>query len=200
GLIDRREMARIRRVSRLEFWIAMTALVGVLLLGILKGVLLAVVGSILLLLHQVAYPHVALLGRIPHTRRFSDLERHPDNERIPGVMAVRVESSLVYFNVEHVLQEVLRRLNAEPGPVRLLGCDLSTSPYVDIAGAQMLTKLCTVLSARGAILRLVEAHSSARDTLRAEGLELAVGQISRRASLADAIEAFERGEGSPRPG
>src|SRR5262245_2509797 len=199
GLIDLREIASIRRVSRLEFWVAMTALVGVLLLGILKGVLLAVVGSILLLLHEVAYPHVAVLGRIPHTRRFSDLARHPDNERIPGVMAIRVESSLVYFNVEHVLQEVLRHLNAEPGPVRLMVCDLSTSPYVDIAGACMLTKLGADLAARGAALRLVGVPASARDTLRAEGLEQEVGQISRRTSLADTIEAFERGESPPRP-
>src|SRR5262249_38082077 len=136
---------------------------------------------------------------IPHTRRFSDLERHPDNERIPGLMAVRVESALVYFNVEHVLQEVLRHVSTEPGTLRLVVCDLSASPYVDIAGARMLTKLGAELAARGAALRLVEAHASARDTLRAEGLEGEVGQISRRISLADTIEAFERGESPPRP-
>jgi MFS superfamily sulfate permease-like transporter len=89
GLIDLREIARLRRVSRLEFRVAITALVGVLLLGILKGVLLAVIGSILLLLHRAAFPHVAILGRIPHTTRFSDLERHPDNERTPGACVFR---------------------------------------------------------------------------------------------------------------
>jgi MFS superfamily sulfate permease-like transporter len=64
GLIDLRELARLRRVSVLEFRVAMIALVGVLLLGVLKGVLIAVVASILLLLHRAAFPHVALLGRI----------------------------------------------------------------------------------------------------------------------------------------
>src|SRR5262249_16947678 len=85
GLVDVREIARIRRVSGLEFQVTMIALFGVLVLGILKGVLLAVIGSILLLLHRVAVPRVALLGRIPHTSRFSDLARNPDNEPTPGM-------------------------------------------------------------------------------------------------------------------
>ena len=67
-------------------WIAaLLALVAVLLLGILKGVLLAVIVSILMLLARAARPHVAFLGRIPGTRRFSDLGRNPDNETVPGL-------------------------------------------------------------------------------------------------------------------
>jgi MFS superfamily sulfate permease-like transporter len=93
GLIDLRGIAKLWRVSRLEFTVAMVALAGVLLLGILQGVLLAAVASILMLLRRAAAPHVAFLGRIPNTRRFSDLERHPDNEPPAGVLAFRVESS-----------------------------------------------------------------------------------------------------------
>jgi MFS superfamily sulfate permease-like transporter len=165
----------------------MTALVGVLLLGVLKGVLLAVIGSILLLLHRAAFPHVAVLGRIPHTSRFSDLGRHPDNERTPGVAIFRIEAALLYFNVDHVLQEILKHVDAEP--VRLVVCDLSTSPYVDLAGARMLQRLCAELEKRGMVLRLAEAHASVRDILRAEGLEAHAGPISRRVSVAEAIEA-----------
>ena len=192
GLIDLREIARLRRVSRLEFRVAMIALIGVLLLGVLKGVLVAVVASILLLLHRAAFPHVAVLGRIPQTARFSDLERNPDNERLPGVFVFRVEASLMYFNVEHVLREVLRHLDAQDGAVRLVVCDLSTSPYVDLAGARMLTKLSSALAARGVTLRLAEARSTVRDILREEGLDAKAGPISRRISVADAIEGLHR--------
>jgi high affinity sulfate transporter 1 len=196
GLIDLPEMRRLRRVSRLEFRVAMIALVGVLLLGILKGVLLAVIGSILLLLHRTAFPHVALLGRIPHTSRFSDLERHPDNERTPGLCIVRVEAALLYFNVDHVLREVLRHVDAQPDPVRLVVCDLSTSPYVDLAGARMLSRLYTELAARNAALRLAEARATVRDILRAEGPEAIAGTISRHTSVAEVIDAFERTPGT----
>ena len=90
----------------------MVALVGVLLLGILKGVLVAAVASLLMLLAGAARPHVAFLGRIPGTRRYSDLERHPDNEPTPGIMIFRVESSLLYFNVDHVRHAVSNRSRA----------------------------------------------------------------------------------------
>jgi SulP family sulfate permease len=198
GLIDLRAIGQLRRVSRLEFRVAITALVAVLLLGILEGVLVAVVGSILLLLHRTAFPHVAVLGRIPNTTRFSDLERHPDNQRTPGVAIFRVEASLLYFNVDHVLREMLKHVDAQPEPVGLVVCDLSTSPYVDLAGARMLTRLSTELAARGAAVRLAEGHATVRDILRAEGLDGKVGPISRRISVADAIEDFQRGEAARR--
>ena len=191
GLIDLPEIARLRRVSRLEFRVAVIALIGVLLLGILKGVLVAVIASILLLLHRAAFPHVAVLGRIPDTTRFSDLERNPDNERIPGVLAFRVEASLLYFNVDHVLREMHRHLAAQREAIRLVICDLSTSPYVDLAGTRMLTKLCDELSARGIALRLAEARSTVRDILRMEGVDAKAGPISRRTSVADVIDTFE---------
>jgi high affinity sulfate transporter 1 len=190
GLVDVREMARLRRVSRLEFHVAMIALVGVLLLGILKGVLLAAVASILLLLRRVANPHVAFLGRIPGTRRFSDLARHPDNERIGGILAFRVESSLLYFNVESVLATVRERLRGEGPGVRLVVCDLSTSPYVDLAGAGMLRDLGQELSKDGVGLRITDARSATRDLLREEGLESAAGPIDRFTSVADVVDGF----------
>jgi MFS superfamily sulfate permease-like transporter len=185
-----REIVRLRRVSRLEFRVAITALVGVLLLGILKGVLLAVVASILLLLHRTARPHVAVLGRIPQTTRYSDLERNPDNELVPGAAIFRVEAALLYFNVDHVLQQILRHVNAQADGLRLVVCDLSTSPYVDLAGARMLTKLCDELSTRHITLRVAEPHAAVRDMLRAEGLDARVGTISRRTSVAEAIDTF----------
>jgi sulfate permease, SulP family len=188
GLIDVPALRRLWHVSRFEFSIAMVAFVGVLLLGILKGVILAAVASLLLLIGRVARPHVAFLGRIPGTRRYSDLERNPDNEVVPGVLIFRVESGLLYFNVEHVRQVVWQQLHAATVPVQLVVCDLSTSPYIDVAGARMLAGLHTDLAAAGIRFQLVEARAAVRDLLRASGLEEHIGQISRRLSLDDVIE------------
>jgi high affinity sulfate transporter 1 len=192
GLIKVQELRHLWRVSKLEFAVAAVALVGVLLFGILKGVLIAAIASILLLIHHVARPHVAFLGRIPGTRRFSDLARHQDNERIPGVLAFRVESGIVYFNVDHVFRVVLDRVEAELKTLRLVICDLSTSPNIDLAGARMLLELQTELAKRGVILRLVEAHASVRDLLRIEGAEDRVGRIDRFETVADVIEHFQK--------
>jgi SulP family sulfate permease len=92
GLLDFPALLRMWRVSRLDFYAATIALLGVLLLGILQGILLAALASILLLLTRVSSPHVAFLGRVPGTDNYSDAARHPENERLPAVIAFRPES------------------------------------------------------------------------------------------------------------
>jgi sulfate permease, SulP family len=186
GLINVPELRRVWALSRTEFSIAMAAFAGVLLLGILRGVLLAALVSMLLLIHRAAHPHVAQLGRVPATRRYSDLARNPDNESVPGVLIVRVEASLLYFNVNHVRDRVRRHLATAVPPLRLLVWDLSTSPYVDIAGARLLGETQRALAIQGVAMRIVEARSRARDLIRKE-VGMSVGEISRRISIDDAI-------------
>jgi len=188
GLVDLKELRRVRALSRMEFWVAMVALAGVLLLGILKGVLLATIISMLLLIRRAAQPHVARLGRVPGTQRYSDLERNPDNETVPGALIVRVESGLFYFNVSHVRDQLRRHVAASGDGLRLVVWDLSTSPYVDIAGVRMLGELQRELAARGVTLRLVDARASVRDLIRKD-LGMSVGEITRRTSIDDAVAA-----------
>ncbi len=182
GLIDIPALMRLRNVSRFDFNVSLVALCSVLLLGILQGILLATFVSLALLIAAAARPNIAFLGRIPGTTRYSDIERHTDNETIPGVLIFRVESSLLYFNCEHVRNVVWEKVLSST-PLRCVVCDLSNSPKVDIAGASMLAALQRDLQQRGAHLRLVEAHSQVRDVLRAAGLEEQVGRVSRIQSL-----------------
>jgi len=191
GLVNIGEMKRLWRVSRYEFAVSLIAFAAVLLLGILNGVLVAMVASLALLIRRVARPHVALLGRIPGTRKFSDIERNPDNTPVPGALVFRVDAALLYFNVEHVREAVWQMLRAAPSPLKLVICDLSTSPQVDLAGAKMLAKLHQELAAAGVPMRLVAAHAPVRDILRAEGLEESVGYFGRRVSVADVVDEFE---------
>lgn len=190
GLIDLQAIKHLWHVSRSEFNVSMVALVGVLLLGILKGVLVAAVASLLMLIAGSARPHVAFLGRIPGTRRYSDLERHPDNETLPGVVIFRVESSLLYFNVDHVREIVSAKIRATHD-LKLVVCDLSDSPVVDVAGARMLAAVHANLAKQAARMRVVGAHGTVRDLLRAEGLEERAGYVGRHISIDRAIAEFQ---------
>jgi SulP family sulfate permease len=184
GLLDFPALLRMSRVSRLDFLAAALALVGVLLLGILQGILLAALASILLMLARVSRPHIAFLGRVHGTNSYSDLDRHPENEPLSGVIAFRPEASLIYVNADTVLGSVLDRLReASPATVRLVACDLSAAPYIDLAGSRMLHELHTELKGHGIALRIVGAHGSVRDLLRAEGLEEKVGQLDRTTTM-----------------
>ncbi|MCU0873164.1 MAG: STAS domain-containing protein [Pirellulaceae bacterium] len=157
----------------------------------LRGVMIGAAISLVLLLRHASRPRVALLGRIPGTRRFSDCERHPDNERIPGVLIFRPESSLIYFNVDHVRDLILDRARAEAPPPKLVVLDLSGAPYVDLQSAHTLAGLAGELTAAGIPVRAVEARSSVRDRLRSEGVDARLGGVNRDLSVADAVEAFQ---------
>jgi SulP family sulfate permease len=187
GLIDVRGLRRLWQLSRFEFTVAMVAFAAVLALGILKGVLIAALVSILMLLRRAAHPHVAFLGRVPGTRSFSDLANHPENERVPGALVFRVESSLLYFNVDAVHRAVLGQVTSDGSGVRVVVGDLSSSPVVDLAGARMLEDLAGDLAALGITLRLVEARAEVRRLLRAAGLEETVGRMQHGVTVADVV-------------
>ena len=187
GLFDVRQVAHLWRASRQDFAAAAVAFAGVLLMGVLDGVMIAVLASILMLLAKVSRPNVAFLGRIPGTSRFSDLARHPTNERLPGTMIFRVQSSLLYFNVDYVLR-VVREQAARQSDLQRVICDLSNVPTVDIAGARLLLQLYEEFHARRVAFEVVEAHATVREILRAEGLDKLVGPITRLESLAGVLE------------
>lgn len=183
GLLDFPSMLRMWKVSKLDFYAAAIALAGVLALGILHGILLAALASVLLMLMRVSNPHVAFLGRVPGTDSYSDMERHPENEPLSGIIAFRPEASLIYVNAESVRDAVLNFARAAAAPTRLVVCDLSAAPYIDLAGAATLHELHDDLAGRGIPLRIVGAHGAVRDLLRAEGIGELVGQLDRVTTL-----------------
>jgi sulfate permease, SulP family len=191
GLFNVAALRHFWRVDRAEFVVAIAALLGVLGSGLLRGVLIGAIISVVQLLRRASRPHVAFLGRIPGTRRFSDMARHPDNESVPGALLVRVESSLLYFNAEHVRDTVAARLRAESAPPKIVVLDLSASPHMDIQACGVVMNMADDIKAAGAHLQIVEARSSVRDRLRAEGIEEHVSQVNRFTSVADAVEGFQ---------
>jgi len=197
GLIDFPAMIGMWRVSRMDFYGAIAAFGAVLLLGILQGILLAALLSLVMLVARASFPHVAFLGRVPGTNSYSDLDRHPDNEILIGALAFRPEASLLYINADAVLQSVLQRLRkSNPSTLRLVVCDLSASPYVDLAGSRMLHRLHEELAAYGIPFRIVGARGRVRDLLRADGVGEKVGGLDRVLSLEDCLVALVRERGS----
>ena len=195
GLFKLSTLKQLWAGDRNEFVVAMAALFGVLGSGLLRGVLIGAVISLVQLLRRASHPHVALLGRIPGTRRFSDRQRHPENELVPGVLIFRPEAGLIYFNVDQVCDSILERTRGEATPPKLVVLDLSAAPYLDMQGAHAIAGLAGDLAAAGIRLQAVEAHSSVRERLRREGVDGKVGVVDRFTSVADAVDASEGVQG-----
>ena len=182
-------LKKLWRNDRSEFVVAIAAFAGVLTSGLLRGVLIGAAISLVQLMGAASRPHIALLGRIPGTRRFSDCERHVDNQLIPGVMIFRPESGLVYFNIDNVSEAILHRVRAEMP--KLVVLDLSAAPRVDMQSAHGLASMAAEIRAKGIQFHAVEPRSSVRDRLRTEGVDEKLGGINRFTSVADVIDSFK---------
>ena len=171
GLVQVNTLRHIWRFSRTEFAVSMAALFGVLGSGLLNGVLLGVVISLLLLLRRASRPRVTELGRVPGTTYFADIERHPENERVDDVLVVRNEGALLYFNVDHVRERISALVGEHPSPPRLIVFFMGNVPHVDLAGVEFLFELDTKYRKSGIQFRLAEVHGPVREALRRFGIE-----------------------------
>ena len=187
GLFDLKEMKHLYKIDKKEFYVAMIALIGVLIWGILTGVLLAAIVTLLLLIKATSKPNVAFLGRIPGTKRYTDMARHPDNEKIEGVLIVRIESAILYFNCEFIKEQLWLKIDSEISTLKTIILDLNSAAHIDIAGARFLKQLFIDLKAKNISLKIAEARSEVRDILRSENLEDLIGHISRFITVDDLV-------------
>lgn len=177
GLFQLKPMVRMWHYSRGEFVVALAALLGVLGCGLLVGVLIGSVLSLVLLLRRAMQPHTTELGRVPGTNYFADVLRHAENERLAGAFIFRCDGSLLYFNAGHVRDQFMHLLGERMSAVRVAVFYLGTVPHLDLAGVEMLEELQESLAQRGIAFRLAEAHSGVRATLRRCGFEKRYGPI-----------------------
>jgi MFS superfamily sulfate permease-like transporter len=150
------------------------------------------------LLRQAARPRVTELARVPGTTLFADRSRHPENERMPGVLVIRCESALLYFNVEFVRERVFELLSARTDVVRLVVFFLGAVPKIDLAGAELLADLGRTFNARGLELRLADAHGEVRDALRRIGFEREYGPLLPGQSVDRVVSEWQASAGAAR--
>ncbi len=191
SLVNIAAFRHIWRFSRGEFAVAIAAFLGVLGSGPENGVLLGAALSIVLLLRQAARPRVTELTRVPGTTYFADRSRHPDNERTPGVLVVRCESALLYFNVEYVRDRLFAILASRADPVQLVVLFLGAVPKIDLAGAELIGDLRRTLRSRGLDFRLAHAHGDVRDALRRIGFEKEYGQLETGQTVDVVVAAWQ---------
>jgi high affinity sulfate transporter 1 len=151
GLIKPAEFRDILKVRRQEFIWALTAFAGVMLLGTLKGIVVAIVVSLLVLAHQSADPPVYVLGRKPGTNVFRPLSKeHPEDETFPGLLLLRLDGRLFFANAENVGQK-LKPLVEEARP-RVIALDLSGVPDLEYTALKMLSEAEKTQRERGVSL------------------------------------------------
>lgn len=197
GMFRIDELRQLRRVSIQEFIIAMVTIAAVLALGILKGVLVAAIFSLAMLIRRLALPECVVLGRLPGTDHFVSIVRHPDAQPLPGVLVFRANAALLYFNADTVRHHLRHRLDrADKRPHRVI-LDLAFTTEIDLSTARMLAECAKELRGEGIDFRLAEAHYRVRDLLRSERLEGVLGPLDRSYGIAELVDSLPVQRPSP---
>jgi SulP family sulfate permease len=183
GMIDVAELRRLRRIARFDFAIALAAIVGVLSAGVLAGVVIGVALSLIWLVRVATSPAMPVLGREPGTGFFRELDDHPGDVTLPGVVTLRLDSGL-FFATADALEERVRELT-DRGTTALI-VDFRGVNFIDSQGAERLNGILELLQARGARLRLAQVRPPVLRVLRADGFvdRLGAGHIHDTLDLA----------------
>ena len=152
GLFDYKELSELYKVSHRELLLCVGTTVGVLILGVLPGVLLAVALSLAWLITVTSRPHDAILGRVRGVKGFHDIADYPDATTIPGLILYRFDANLVFYNVDYFLERVRGVIAAAETPVEWVVIDASSINVVDITAIQKVDELREELAAQGIML------------------------------------------------
>jgi SulP family sulfate permease len=183
-------LMELRRVSRPEFWLSLITLLGVITVGVLPGVVVAIGVAIVLLMIRTSMPHDAVLGRIPGTSIYQDTATHPEAESSAGLVIYRFDASLVFFNADHFKARVKTVIREAPALPRYLLLDAGTMPLLDTTGAASLDQVCSDLDDQGIALAVAAAKSPVRNMLDKTGLAARIGNERMFATVQEAVEAL----------
>lgn len=195
GMFRFDELRQLWRIDASEFAIAALTIAAVLVLGILQGVLVAAVFSLAMLIRRLAAPECVVLGRFPGTGAYAAFMRHPEVQAVPGVLIFRANAALLYFNADGVQDRIRTFTGEHPSPLRAIILDLSFTTDIDLSTARMLVEVACEAQARGAVLRLAEAHYHVRAQLAHDRRAALFGDLSRSYSIGEWVAALASAPG-----
>jgi anti-anti-sigma factor len=199
GMIKPAEFRAILKVRRMEFFWALAAFAGVVLLGTLQGILVAIIVSLVALVYQVANPPVHVLGRKPGTNVFRPRSKeHPEDETFSGLLILRLEGRVFFANAERI-GEKIRPLIAEARP-RVVALDLSGVLDIEYTALKMLTEAEKRHRERGIMLWMVGLNPMVLRVIQKSELGETLGRERMFFNLEQAVEIFQGRSGSARQG
>jgi MFS superfamily sulfate permease-like transporter len=191
GLVRPAEFRAIRKIRSMEFRWALIAVAGVLLLGTLKGILVAVLASLVALIIRASRYPLLPLGREPGTNLFRPLSpEHPEDETIPGLLMLRPVGGIYFANAPRLGQEIWARIN-EFKP-RVLVLDLGAVPDLEFTALRMLTDGEEKLREAGTTLWLVALNPEVRTVVEHSPLWARLGRERMFFTLEQAVEKYRR--------
>ncbi|HEX6868824.1 MAG TPA: sulfate permease [Candidatus Limnocylindrales bacterium] len=196
SLFDAAELRRLARIRRSEFALAVACALGVAFVGVLQGIVIAVVLSASYIFMKAWSPYATILGKAPGVPGWHDIRRHPDAAQVPGLLIVRWSAPLFFANANEFRDRIRKAIkNADPKPAWIL---VAAEPITDIdtTAGSMLADLDLELNASGIHLAFAELQDEVRDMIGRYGLMDVIEEGHFYPSVTKAVEGYRRETGT----
>jgi len=192
GLFEFRDLGRIYRIQRWEFWLSVVCTAGVAVFGAIPGIGIAIVLAVIEFLWDGWRPHSAILGDPDGVAGFHDVTRYPDAKRIPGLVIFRWDAPLFFANAELFSERVLDAIEESPSPVRRIVIAAEPITSIDVTSADALEELNASLTASGIELCFAELKDPVKDKLKRFGLWTTFGSDRFYPTVHSAVRSYRQ--------
>jgi high affinity sulfate transporter 1 len=177
--------------GRWEFAIAMIVIAGELTLGVLEGIGLGVVLSLLLLIYRTSHPHGAILGQLPGTEAYRNVEQHPEAVTFPGLLIWRPGGDLWFASIGHLGDGLKALLASSRPPTKHVLVDSEAVNLIDVSACDALLNLIQELQIQGITFAFARVRDKVRERLRQGGVEAAIGSTKFYDRVTDGLRAWQ---------
>ena len=197
GMMDVPEMRRLAKVARFDFWIAITAIVGTLLVGVLAGVIIGIGLSLIWLISVATRPRMPLLGREPGGQAFRELDEHPGDDQFPGVVVLRLDGGL-FFATSDALEDRIREVALSTPEITGIVLDCEGIDFIDSQGSAKMREILDLTEQAGVTLRLARLKPAVRELLARDGVLDRIGDDKTNDAVDHAVAAQIAAQGGRR--
>jgi sulfate permease, SulP family len=191
-IIAARKLKQIRLASRTEFWFAVIAFSGVILIDVLPGMIIGLLCSLLYVVYKSSRPHLASLGQVPGVPGdYTDLERHPENLAVPGTLILRLDAPMYYANALTVREKMKALVEESKQPLRAVIFDATVQDELDITSTEVLESLVKELQRKNIAVYVSDLHTTVREIARRSGLLDLIGEENVFPTLDLAVRFIE---------
>ena len=190
SIVEVRALARLYKLRREEFVFSIACFLGVVSLGIIKGIFIAIGLALFSFIWRAWHPYDAVLGHVEGLKSYHDISRHPDARLIPGLVLFRWDAPLFFANAEAFRENVLHAIAEAPTPTKWVVVTAEPITDVDTTAADMLAELDNVLHESGMALFFAEMKDPVKDMLKRYGLFTRFGEENFFPTIEQAVERY----------
>lgn len=196
GLLDYEEAIYLWKVHKFDFCVWQVAFIGTMFLGVEIGLAIAVSVSLLLVTYESAYPHTAVLGRLPGTTVYRNIKQYPDAERYDGIVLVRIDAPIYFANTQNIREKIMKyEMKAEDemaernGTLKYMVLEFSPVSHIDTSALHILDDILKTYQSRGITMCICNPGVVVMERLVLSGLADSIGRDNIYTSINDCVNA-----------